>query len=244
MKIKINSKVQWTKKVYEGAWYECTGTVVSMKESTFGSKKKGMGARILIETPKLLKGRHTFVSVDNVSLLKSPMILLKKFKASKNWYYWNSNITAENFPEPKTMRTEGAEIVRMDKYFTSKEALATIAKKGLRAATIYQLMEYADKHPEAFPDDTWTGMIALGTDFTDSDGNRRVPSVYRISGGGWRFNLGGFGDVWDGGLCLLCFRDKSSDPSTLSDDQSSGSLTLESAIELVKDAGYVVYKLV
>lgn len=167
---------------------------------------------------------------------KTPTI--KEFIKSKKWYYVNSNITSENFPKPKTIRTEGAELVKLEKYTSSEDCLELIKSKGLRPANIYELMAYVantDIEPSTF-------LVAFGSDYTDSDGLHRVPRVYRYSGGDWGFSLGRFESDWGSGFVLLCFCDQTSESSTLSTDESSDSLTLTAAIEIVKNAGYRVFE--
>lgn len=173
---------------------------------------------------------------------------IQEFIKSKKWYYNNSEITEDNFPMPKTVETEGAEIVRLKVYISSEECLALIKSKGLRPANIYELMIYISKHPESFPESKWTGIIALGSEWTDSDGRRRVPFVDRYSDGDWELNLGFFEHVWGVDSCLLCFRDKSSDTSILSESSNSDPLSLKDlelarAIEICKANGLTISKI-
>jgi len=42
--------------------------------------------------------------------------------------------------------------------------------------------------------------------WVDPIGHHRVPFIDCCLGGGWRFSLGRFEDVWSEGDCLLCFR--------------------------------------
>lgn len=167
---------------------------------------------------------------------------LKDILAKKSWYYVNSDITEENFPVPEKIETEGYKIIRMDKSFTSQEVLERIKKEGCRPANIYELAIFANEHPEEFAKEKYTWMIAFGSDYVDSDGCHRVPLVYARDDGDFGFRLGIFEFPWVGGDCFLCFCDPSSDTQALSTDTSSGSLTLEHAIQTVKSAGYKIIK--
>ena len=62
--------------------------------------------------------------------------------------------------------------------------------------------------PDEFPGSEWTvSFDEKDALWEDSDGDHRVPGVYRGSGGGWGFGLGDFEGGWDGDDCLLCFCD-------------------------------------
>ena len=77
-------------------------------------------------------------------------------------------------------------------------------------------------------------MIALGTDYTDSDGRHRVPFVRRDSDGVRRFDLGYFEGGWGSDDCLLCFCDTQlSDTSTIKNDVAP--LTLEARVQRLED---------
>ncbi len=151
---------------------------------------------------------------------------LKSLIAKKKYYYVNSDITVENFPVPEKFETENWKIIKMEKSFSSEEALARIKSEGCRPANIYELAAFTAANPEQFPKGVWTGMIAFGTIFTDSDGYHRVPRVSARGGGDFGFRLGFFEGGWGSDYCLLCFCDPSLATSTLSTDQSSDSLTL------------------
>lgn len=132
-------------------------------------------------------------------------------KLTKSGYYYvNADITAANFPIPETVETENYKIIKMDKSFSSKEAIERIKTEGCRPGNIYELALLKENHPELWPKGQWSSIIAFGTDFTDSGGNHRVPYVFAFSGGGFEFGLGHFEETWNAGFCLLCFCDNQS----------------------------------
>ncbi len=133
--------------------------------------------------------------------------LIKKHK----WYYVNSDITEKNFPLPKKIETENPVILKFDNSFSSEEALERCKKEGLRPANIYELLLLKENHPENWPDNTWSSILAFGSQFTDSDGDHRVPLVRAYSDGVFWFSLGDFGRDWASDYCLLCVCDKTFD---------------------------------
>lgn len=152
---------------------------------------------------------------------------LEDIIAKNKWYYLNPNITEKNFPLPEKIETEGWKIIRMDKSFTSQEALERIKKEGCKPANIYELALFRNNHPEEFPKGKYTWVLALGSDFTGSDGNHRVPVVSARGDGAFVFRLGGFGHPWGGDGCLLCFCDSSSDSQDLSHPSDTLTLRVE-----------------
>lgn len=69
MKLKVGDKVKWICRPYQLSAQECTGIIISFKQSTFGSQKKALGAKIAVET-KFYKERFNkdfaFICVDNL----------------------------------------------------------------------------------------------------------------------------------------------------------------------------------
>ncbi len=156
----------------------------------------------------------------------------------KSWYYVNDNLTTKNFPIPETIQTENWKIITMPKSsFISQEALDEIKSQGCRPANVYELATF-DR--EQIPKGKY--LLALGQLWQDPDGYHRVPSVFAGSDGDFRFVLGDFVSDWGSDDVLLCFCDN---PLALGNsEKSSNSLTLESAIQIVKEAGYQVSKII
>lgn len=137
--------------------------------------------------------------------------------ATGKFDYVNDNITPENFP-PQPIRGEII-IKHFDRYITSKDAIKEMEKEGLEPANIYELLTYAT--------DGWDGkdwVVALGSSWVDSDGDRDVPCLGR-----WRarrrLDLGWFEGVWDR-RCRFAAVRKVLDAGTLG---ASGRLDAKSA---------------
>lgn len=122
----------------------------------------------------------------------------------EKFYYVNSDITAANFPVIST-EIENWKLIRPGKRFTSQEAIDMMKAEGCRPATAYELLLWKQLHGDELKD--WEYCLAFGQTYTDSDGDHRVPRVYRGSDGDWRFYLGYFGRDWGGDYCLLCFEE-------------------------------------
>lgn len=151
-------------------------------------------------------------------------------KAFSHIYYQNSDLTTKNFPMPDVIETKGVRIIKMDKYFSSQEALDRIKAEGCRPANIYELLIWAKDNQEK---GQW--IIAFGSEWKDAGGDHRVPCVDAGSGGDFGFNLGRFGGGWDSGVCLVCFCDKTLEPKTLKVPSTSAPLTLKPILELVDE---------
>ncbi len=160
--------------------------------------------------------------------------LEKIIKEYKNVYYQNSDITSKNFPLPEKVETENWKLIKMDKSFSSEEALDKIKSEGCRPANIYELLLWSKNNQEK---SQW--VTGFGSSFIDSDGYHGVPRVYRYSDGGWKFDLGHFEYDWSDVHCLLCFCDSTLTTRPL---ENSDTLSLEQAVKLCKNAGYRVLK--
>jgi hypothetical protein len=87
----------------------------------------------------------------------------------------NENITEANFP--KTGEVEipvGAELIHLDKYVSSDDAVIKMDRLGFRPATIHELLSFGAKNPDVqreFP------VVALGSS-CKVDGRRHVAFLY------------------------------------------------------------------
>ncbi len=149
--------------------------------------------------------------------------LVKKTK----WYWLNDNLTEKNFPITTT-QTENWKVIRMEKSFTSQEALDRIKAEGCRPATAFELLLFKENHSEEFK--PWKWMLAFGQTWTDAVGRRRVPGVRARGDGGFGFDLGYFEGDWNDDYCLLCLCDETFDSQTLKKSQSLDTLPLELTI--------------
>ena len=135
---------------------------------------------------------------------------IKTFIKKHEWYYKNTDITDAHFPAPKKkVNIEGATLLPLDKYYSNTQSVLDMLKeKGLRPATIHELIEYVDAHwSEIKGAGKW--YPALGSIWEDAGGGHRVPGVDAGSGGGFDFGLGDFESAWDDGRVVLVFSDKS-----------------------------------
>lgn len=143
--------------------------------------------------------------------MKTP---IKDFISRHSWYYVNSSLTDANFPAPKKVQTEGATLVPLTKWMSSEEVLELVKGKGLRPATVHELMAYFDEHKDELKG-TGRYYPAFGSSWKDADGNHGVPSVKAYSDGDFNFDLSFFGGDWDGSYVVLCFCDEPLEPSAL-----------------------------
>lgn len=179
------------------------------------------------------------------------MTLEKEIKSIPNVYYQNSNLTSENFPKPKTIRTENWKVLTMPKSFSSEEALAEMKKHGCSPMNVWEMVEWV-KAGHIEKGKWYVAMDEKDNLWKDSGGDRRVPYVLADSDGGFGFGLGRFGVDWDSDDCLLCFCDKNFDTQNLNEVDSLESLDsfslhptnteIQNAIAVCKKAGLKVYK--
>ena len=132
----------------------------------------------------------------------------------KKFYYYNENITDENFPNPtRVLKPDDKLRVRAFKQIvggttTSEERMAFLATQkaihtGAQGASLVW-----DQKRDQLPKGKWYASFdEKGRLWTDADGYRGVPGVDAYSGGGFYFSLGYFEDVWDGDDAFLCFCD-------------------------------------
>jgi hypothetical protein len=147
--------------------------------------------------------------------------------AKHNFDYVDSSITAENFP-PQPISLE-FKVFDFGREISAEDVIKEMAEAGYRPANIYELLSWDD----------WNGkdwVVGLVSSWRDSDGNRCVPGL-----GGWggrrRLLLYWIEDGWGGHCRFLAVR-KSSDLDYLEPKIDD----LDLAIAVVKQAGYVVSK--
>ena len=132
----------------------------------------------------------------------------------KKFYYYNDDITDAHFAKATVQLMPGRKLhVKVFKQIvsgttTSEERMAFLKTQnavlvGAQGASLVFEQKREDL-PKGFWYSSFDKKEAL---WEDADGDRRVPSVYRDSDGGWSFDLGCFEGVWRDGSCLLCFCD-------------------------------------
>ena len=135
-----------------------------------------------------------------------------KTKLLPTTYYFNNNLTSSNFAKA-TNKLEPGKTYRVKIFpilsrVSSEDCMTFLEKQngilvGGQGITLLQ-----DNKPDEFP----VGKYTVSLDkkealWKDSDGDLRVPFVYRGSDGGWGFRLDGFESGWNGYVCLVCFCD-------------------------------------
>jgi hypothetical protein len=104
---------------------------------------------------------------------------LAELVAAGGYDYANPNITEENFPVGSGEAEVASVLVHLDRLATSEEVLDELERKGIRAATMVELLAFGAKHPDKqrqFP------IIALGSVRTDPNGDRRVGYLWERPG--------------------------------------------------------------
>jgi hypothetical protein len=119
------------------------------------------------------------------------------------YYHVNPDIKTENFPVPETIETENWKCIKMDKPFTSDEAVERIAKEGCRPANIYELAMWKQIHGDVLK--KFEFCVAFGQIFTNKNGYRRVPCILRNASDDFRFSLAYASRDWSEFSYLLAF---------------------------------------
>lgn len=160
---------------------------------------------------------------------KSPTI------ASLDFDYVNSDIE-KNFPIEAPRNTD-FKVFHFDKYVTSEEAIKRIEAEGYLPATLGELLSFAK--------DGWDNkqtVTALGS-VAKVNGNRRVPALWKF-GSERVLDLDWFGGGWRERCRFLAVRNTKTLETKNSALGTSDTLTLDRAIEIVKEAGYQIAKIV
>lgn len=130
---------------------------------------------------------------------------IETFIKKHKLYYSNPALTTTNFPKQKVEAGEPQQLV-LDKWMRGPEVMALLKEKKLRPANVYELMVWFENNKDTIKGSRkW--YVAFGSQWLDSDGDRRVPYVGARSGGGFRFGLGYFEGGWGGDFVLLVFSD-------------------------------------
>ena len=105
--------------------------------------------------------------------------LMEMIRAGK-YDYVNSDIIAKHFPvKGKDILPVELELVHLNKYISSDDAIAEIKQRGFRPAKIEELLAFGEKYPEEqrkYP------IVTLGSVWQHWYGGRSVPYLYRHDG--------------------------------------------------------------
>lgn len=135
-------------------------------------------------------------------------------KNKEKFYYYNDDITDENFSNPTHILKPGDKLwVRAHKQIvsgttTSEERMKFLATQkswlvGAQGASLV-FEQKRDKLPRGYWYSSFDKKSRL---WKDADGSRRVPGVNADSDGDFNFGLGSFERVWDGNDVILSFCD-------------------------------------
>ena len=119
-------------------------------------------------------------------------------------YDWvSSDITSEHFPVKGTGEIElEGQLIHYGRNMSSEAVLADLDQRGLRPATMAELLAFGAKYPELqrqFP------IVELGSVWQSPDGDRDVGCLGR-GGRGRGLRLGWFEDDWYADCRFLAFR--------------------------------------
>ena len=128
---------------------------------------------------------------------------LEQMIATGRYDWVNSDITSEHYPivGTGTVALEG-QLVHYGRNMSSEAVLADLDQKGLRPATMAELLAFGAKYPELqrqFP------IVELGSVWPYPLGDRSVGYLARV-GRGRRLRLVWFADDWGASYRFLAFR--------------------------------------
>lgn len=135
-------------------------------------------------------------------------------KKLKTTYYFNEALNSKNYAKATNKlepgKTYKVKIFPILETVTSEDCMNFLRKQNaiLVGGQGVTLLYDDPTAREQFPIGKWTvSFDQKDALWKDSDGDHRVPRVYRRSDGDWEFYLGVFEGVWRAVHCLLCFCD-------------------------------------
>ncbi len=139
-------------------------------------------------------------------------------KHGKEFYYYNSSLTDENFDKATTRLVPGqklkVKVFQITKSVSSEDCLNFLKSQN----AILAGAQGASLAYEQGKDQLAKGRWYVSFDEKDTlprlDGYHRVPYVGANSDGDFKFGLGIFGSDWASDYCLLCFGDLSAESAS------------------------------
>ena len=131
----------------------------------------------------------------------------------KDFYYYNDAITDRNFAKATTKLEPGrklkVKVFQIKERVTSEDCMAHLrSQKAVLVGAQGASLAY-EQGKDQLPVSRWSiSFDEKDALWEDTDGNHRVPGVYRSSDGGFGFLLGDFEGGWSDDRCLLCFCDE------------------------------------
>ncbi|MSU44731.1 hypothetical protein EXS45_00935 [Candidatus Nomurabacteria bacterium] len=136
----------------------------------------------------------------------------KKTKKLKTTYYFNDELNSKNFAKATNKlepgKTYKVKIFPILGTVTSEDCMSFLAKQNAIRVGGQGITLLQDQKADEFPVSKYTvSFDQKDALWTDSDGDHRVPYVYRYLGENWKFCLAYLGRDLHGDFCLLCFCD-------------------------------------
>src|SRR3989344_7146529 len=131
-------------------------------------------------------------------------------KNEEKFYYYNNNITDQNFPNPTRILKPSdkfrVKVIPVKTTVTLEECLAKLRTEKAVLVGAQGLTLVFDQKREQLPKDKWySSFDEKNRLWKNTDGRHRVPYLNVFSDGDFRFDLGGFGYGWGDRGCLVCF---------------------------------------
>jgi len=177
--------------IKETPYSEITATLEILER--FGVGREHLTALRKAASAKQMEVANTFISLlddssegdgrSNLNIFKVAVNyarpLMEMIRAGK-YDYVNSDIIAKHFPvKGKDILPVELELVHLNKYISSDDAIAEIKQRGFRPAKIEELLAFGEKYPEEqrkYP------IVTLGSVWQHWYGGRSVPYLYRHDG--------------------------------------------------------------
>lgn len=159
---------------------------------------------------------------ENMRKLKT----LKEVIKSCKFDWVNPNIETNFSSEPIR---EGTKVFHFNRLISSEDAIKEMKKEGYEPANLSELLQYAQQN--RWKDEQ---VVALGS-VAEVYGDRDAACLC-VDGRGRSLRLFWWGDDWSAGCRFLAVR------SSVSPTLELDSLSLVSAIKMVKEAGYKIFK--
>jgi len=201
--------------IKETPYSEITATLEILER--FGVGREHLTALRKAASAKQMEVANTFISLlddssegdgrSNLNIFKVAVNyarpLMEMIRAGK-YDYVNSDIIAKHFPvKGKDILPVELELVHLNKYISSDDAIAEIKQRGFRPAKIEELLAFGEKYPEEqrkYP------IVALGSVWRSWRGIRDVPYLGG-RGDGRGLSLDCFGYDWDEDFRFLVVRE-------------------------------------
>jgi hypothetical protein len=162
--------------------------------------------KAFLQNPSGVAGKPASVPVELYSITVDYSQSLAEMIAAGHYDWTNSDITAEHFPIKGTGAVEvKTQLVHLNRHAMTREVMAELDRRGLRPATIEELLAFGAKYPDM---QRQFEIIALGSCWVIPDDCLNVPCLCKNDGGRglglrWGYPSPGDGCGWDGDYRFL-----------------------------------------